>query len=392
MKAVVHFGMPKTGSTAIQSWLIANQEALAEKGVVYDRLHFGSHQRGIANEGLFITMKDMVGALVGNKWIKLNFGLYSLEEQHEVVTEFRSYFDTLMKQVSGDVMVFSSEFLGGTMVASDQITALDSWLSEYFEEVTYLVYLRRQEDWLPSSYSQRVKRGVQSTLDEVIDAAGEQDWHAKVAVWAAVVGRERLSVRLLEREFLAQGDLLEDFAQQLGITAEGMEQPARNNEALSAPATLLLAEINKLESATDETNRKRNPLRQPLHKAILQDSGEGMPKIKLTAQQVQKIRDVNADSNEQLRQAFLPDIKELFPARKVPDPQMSTPEDVATLAARLMVQLQVRHRKTLLDKNQQLAAQREKIKELAAVAKEAQKQLAENERRNLFKRLLRKLS
>ena len=37
MKAVIHIGMPKSGTSTIQAFLDMNRDALSQRGVLYDR-------------------------------------------------------------------------------------------------------------------------------------------------------------------------------------------------------------------------------------------------------------------------------------------------------------------------------------------------------------------
>ena len=64
--------------------------------------------------------------------------------------------------------IASSEFLGSYGRPVSFIDALDRWLRARFSEVEYLVYLRRQEDWLVSTYSQRVRAGEMASLGEFV--------------------------------------------------------------------------------------------------------------------------------------------------------------------------------------------------------------------------------
>jgi len=348
MKALVHIGMPKTGSTSIQAWLRLNRAALRGRGVVHDPLNMKGYPKYQTQPGLVICQQDSVGRLVRHRWIRMDFGLSSLAAQAEVAERFRGFFGARVaaaREAGAGVFVLSCEALGGSADAP-AIAALDAWLTPQFERVEYLVYFRRQEDWLPSSYSQRIRRGDPVSLEQVIERHGRQNWHAAARAWSDTAGRGRVHVRLLESDALAEGDLIEDFARALGTTAEGLPRPPRLNEALSAPAARLLSEVNRALPLTDGSGRKRNPLHDTLRQAIAGASSEDQSKVRLSAGQIGRIRDMNAESNERLRRAFFPGRPVLFPERPAPAPSEPGAEaqEVAQFAAQLMVRMARRGR------------------------------------------------
>ncbi|WP_299816404.1 hypothetical protein [uncultured Jannaschia sp.] len=341
MKAIVHIGMPKCGSTTIQNWLNENAGALAERGIAYDNASMPGYPTTIAHQGIRISQSDLLGKLVENPTIRRTHKIFSLEDQRRFARKFSDYFGNLVGRRQEETFVVSSEYLGANTRTPDGVRALESWLGRYFDDIRYVVYFRRQEDWLASSYSERIKRGIKQTLPEMIEANAKQNWFRKAAIWGNVVGDDRVDARLMEPDFLIGGDLLEDFSDRIGTTAEGLAVPPRQNESLTAAGAEFLRVVNTRIEHTVDDGRKVNPQKVAIRRVLLQQTLK-LPKIRLDAEQVAHVREVNAASNEKLRERFFPERAELFPPKPAPDangPSLRA-EDVATVALDVMLSLQ----------------------------------------------------
>ncbi len=65
MKAIIHIGMPKAGSTTIQECLWANRNTLLENGVVYSRMRQGqTPNREIWYAALLLSGADLATDLI----------------------------------------------------------------------------------------------------------------------------------------------------------------------------------------------------------------------------------------------------------------------------------------------------------------------------------------
>ena len=341
MKAIVHIGMPKCGTTSIQNWLNQNAGALAERGIAYDNASLPGYPTTLSHEGIKICQDDLLGTLVENPTIRRMHRIFSLEKQHKFAMRFSDHFGALVRKRSEDTFVISSEYIGANTKTPKGVQALKTWLERYFDDIRYVVYFRRQEDWLASSYSERIKRGITQTLPEMIQRSTRQNWFRTAALWGNAVGDDRLDIRLMEPDFLIGGDLLEDFAHRIGTTTEGLATPPRQNESLSAAEAEFLRVVNTRIEHTVDDGREVNPQKIAIRGALLQQSLK-LPKIRLDAEQVAHVRKVNATSNEKLRTRFFPDREELFPARALSDAEGPSlhAEDVAAVGLNVILSLQ----------------------------------------------------
>lgn len=315
MRALIHIGMPKTGSSAIQSWLETNRLALAKEGVAYSRAKLAGRAFDGAHVELAICLHNELGQLMPNRAVRAFYRIHNLEDQNAFADKYRKHFEATVAKLQGDVCVLSSEYLGAGCRSAGHIEALKQWLAPIFDDTSFVIYFRRQEDIAASAYSQRIKRGTAKSLDEVIRYASDLDYYAIAARWQSCVGRDHLNVRLLEPDVLTGGELISDFAGLLGLNVAGFSSPPDTNTALSHPAIELLRALNaKAPSFLEDGSR--NPVSRQIRRDLAkEDAKHAFPGLKLSRSQVKTVRTACHDSNEKLRAAFFPERQALFPER-----------------------------------------------------------------------------
>lgn len=335
-KAVVHIGMAKTGTTSIQAWLYSNVPELSKQGIYFNRLPL-TRARSMEHAEVVICQFAEAGVLVPNSRLRYIFGIKSLAEQDAVAERYSKRFASALSRSREETVILSVEDVGGLTRTKGQAKALERWLGRFFDEVRYVVYFRRQEDWLISAYSQMIKTGGSMTLDEFFEKRKDRDYLRRLNAWLEVFGRERLSVRLLERDALRDGDLIADFAHEAGIDPAPMRTVPRRNESLTRASGEYLRVLNaKLREEGAE-----DPVNETIYGGLVPFLGKTFAdaeKFRLTQPQIDEIRTINAECNEWMREKFFPDRAELFPA-KPPAPDVLPPvsaEDIARVGIAVM--------------------------------------------------------
>ncbi|MEP2784439.1 MAG: hypothetical protein ABJO67_12420 [Pseudoruegeria sp.] len=308
MKAIVHIGMPKAGSTTIQTFLQKNISNLQKQSFRYFRnlpksssqIEFPAAARGMLGEVIPQTnnMADM-------------FSLRSPEDHKSFLEKFEREFSSKVESWNEDTYLISSEHIVPWTRKWPHVQAMDDFLKRYFSEVEYLIYVRRQEELILSSYSERIKRGETLSFDEHFESRKKYNFMKMIRQWSDGLGRDRLTVRLLERDFLVNGDLLDDYCQVTGIDRAPLSTPGRVNESLSAEATECLRRINRFLS-TYEKDGSRNEFRDRFQNQLMRKS-QTQPNQKMTSVQLAEVRELNAKSNELVRRHWFPERAELFP-------------------------------------------------------------------------------
>ena len=317
MKAFVHIGAPKTGSSSIQSFLHANHQALAAQGL---QVLLG-HPRNGSQLNVALAALARIDLLPPSKEQQMRYGAPTLGAERILADALGAALSGIARTWQGHGVLISAEHIQPWLADEKAILSLDGLMKSHFAEVGYIFYMRNPVDLITSAYSERIKRGATMGLDEFIAGRSEKiDHHRDAALWVDTLGRDRIALRLLERDFLKNGDLIDDYAACCGIEMNGLERPPRVNESLSVEAVEVLRVFNaRVPQIVDV--RTRNPMGAGVIRRLMKHS-KAKTRIALTADQRDKVESSVRDSNERLRAAFFPDRTALFgpPSDRSPNP------------------------------------------------------------------------
>lgn len=232
---LLHIGVHKTGTTAIQAALADARGDLIGHGVRYPGKLQAQHRAALA--------------LLGRPWGWNSRGGSVMDQRH---------FDALVRRTSkhDGRVVISSEFFceAPEDKAVQTIEALGG-----ADKVTVVVTLRNLGKLLPSSWQQYLKYGLttpyEKWLDDVFANPGASKisptfWrrhdHGDVLVrWAAAVGAENLNVLVLED--VDRSAQFRAFAQMLDIPEDVLvsRMDLTSNRSMTAAEAELLVRLNK---------------------------------------------------------------------------------------------------------------------------------------------------
>jgi hypothetical protein len=212
---VIHFGLRKAGSSSIQSFLKSNENYLRSLG--YDYAPVG-HSGGRSH--LNIT--------------------YEARRSEYFSPELGSLGDLkrYWRENKAKSLLISSEILEGT--AQDGINLINRKLSKSDDEFRLLMIVRDLVSLITSSYSQHSKVRGSDDFDKFFRRfvkLSRADFFNTAARWAKTFGWDQLRVRPLDKAFLLNGDLIDDFMATTGIeiTADEKERLKRKQEANVSP-------------------------------------------------------------------------------------------------------------------------------------------------------------
>ena len=327
MKAIIHIGMPKTGTTSIQTWMHMNCAALEAAGVhtitgfpallLLTSIHVAMIELGVDEknawqgvEGKLVTRR--LGLEVDEKagWPAMTEQKRFRAEKIEIAHEFMTRKLDKMSRKSG-VFIWSDERFFNK---KNLTLPLDKFLSRFFEDRTYVIYIRNTVDHFVSGYSQKL-----TLSDERFGTFQFADYLERAAflphspetgsslenliVWHDLLGK-RLNVRLLEPDWLEKSDLIEDFSSVIGIG--GLRKPDRMNESFAAEYVEYIRFLNrKFGRMQPEDFRWRTY-------ALLQIASSGKPKLAASEKQADAIRSVHGELEERVRKRFFLDRRILF--------------------------------------------------------------------------------
>lgn len=308
MEAVVHIGMPKTGSTTIQEFLRLNAQALERQGFLYRR-----YRPREVLQGEYLTLAwHALGRQFDDPLRRKRFHTETPAQMAADVAAFEKWFTAQTARTTAKVWLVSSEMLTAAIRNNRAgIEAVHHWFSTHFSRVTYVLYLRRQDLWLASSYSQQLRNGMTLTFDQYMRRARGRDYHRLASVWTAVAGGDALKLRLLEPGALVGGDLIDDFCDAAGIDPTGLARPATLNESFSRPAAAVVRRMNLITAKFLPRHSTASRAIRKLGRTVAQTLLRG-EKFAPTPRQRNRVLARVAESNDALRREYFPERATLF--------------------------------------------------------------------------------
>jgi len=329
MKAVCHIGMPKAGSTTIQAFLEQNAQALERQGFLYRRFRPSEpHQL----EYLLVAFRA-TRQLFRTPLFRQSYKMRNLDEVDREAGRFEAWFDRQVEGSGAGAWLISSEMITATLRTRADARAVDDWLRARFDEVVYVLYLRRQDLWVASNYSESLRNGWSESLDTYVGHTRGRNYLALVRTWTAVAGRERVVLRILEPGALKDGDLIADFCAVAGIDRTGLATPTPRNESFTRQGAAFLRAVNRAVGKVFAPETTASRVLRKAGKVVASAlSRAGGDKIRLTPAQSDAIMAPLAQSNEELRRLFFPERPVLFEGSPTGSPPPATLHRQATIS------------------------------------------------------------
>jgi hypothetical protein len=300
MKAYLHIGIGKTGTSTIQKFLHSNRKALRRQKAWYPSspaMASGRHIR----LGAYALRDD----LYTDPRKILNLGLDELPA-------FRAAFEMELAAEIAEIpaktqtVIFSDEGLC-SLTDPDEIGRIRDLLAPWFSSIDVIIYLRRQDMHSVSQHSQHLKAGRVGR--KILRPSHLYDYAAYLDLWAGVFGEAHVIPRIFERDRFPQGDVLHDFLDVCGLEMNEDFKPSGSlNESLRPDAEVFLMHLN--HSVKKFGPGGRNPGRRLIVRHLLAEySGKGMRPARAAAE---RFYAGYAESNEAVRARWFPGHATLF--------------------------------------------------------------------------------
>jgi hypothetical protein len=214
----LHIGTHKTGSSALQRFFKLNDKLLSKHGILYP-----------------VTFRE-AGGRHGNFSRSLDF-----DWPPENSKKFADYIDDLKKEIKGHKKIVISD---EALWLEENLDRLQL-LYQLAETVKIIVYFRRQDDYLQSSYSQAVKIECKESIEDYVKI---YDYKAVCDRWAKVFSKENICVRPYERQQFKDESIFSDFLSIIDVElTDDFKFPKKNfNPTLNIDALNYKLLINKL--------------------------------------------------------------------------------------------------------------------------------------------------
>jgi hypothetical protein len=216
VRCILHIGSEKTGSKAIQRAGWRGKETLAQFGIAISDVAGRSNNRKLA---AYLQPRHDDGFYKDNRILtEQDRRAFFAGFEDDLAAEFD------IARRAGQSVLLTSEFFHSRLTTPDSIAALKHLLDRSFDDCLVIVYLREQSALLRSAYSTSVKSGDSRDFAQFAAAArvGNPYYDHLVAMrpWRDVFGKDRLNIRIYDRDHLRGGDILTDF---YAIVAPGLD-------------------------------------------------------------------------------------------------------------------------------------------------------------------------
>jgi hypothetical protein len=354
--------MEKTGTTSIQSLMSENRKVLGESGYRY------SWSMGRENHvNLVVYARDDDKTDNQRKRAFANSGLPLDKLRKKIEADFA----VEAEKHAGQHLILSNEHLQSRLTCLREKKRLRSLLEPHCEDIEVYLYLRRQDLVATSLYGTRLLSGGMTHLGDIIpkiaDGAEVPYFYNYLLIYrefCEAFGKDKVHVRIFEKERLLGQDICTDFLDWLGIkTQSPIQFTKRQNESISEAAQFFLTRFNT--NNPPFIDEKLNPLRGQIAKRFARiATGKGYkPEREMALSFMEHFREDNATL---FKEAGLGDVNfedsfDMFPAGSG-KPAVPEVGDVADVGVSLFQDVM----KDLNQANADLAKLRAKLKKLKA--------------------------
>ena len=224
MKVIIHIGTHKTGTSTIQHFLGKNRNALKHRGVFVpqsSREDYAMHHdlfaaTCIPNELELPTF--MVDHLCASTF---KMKEYTTEDQDKYWEHYRHEIEANCHRA--DLVIFSNEHF--VCVSENEIMRLKKLLEPLFDDISIVLYLRRQPEYLISHYSTFSTCGSTMEFFDYLNLHEECSflaYHKIVERWSSILGKDKLKIRIFDKQEFYDNNLLLDFAHTVGFDMDGL--------------------------------------------------------------------------------------------------------------------------------------------------------------------------
>lgn len=231
VRTILHIGMPKTGSTALQLCLRASKAQLLEAGVLYPDnppgCGFNNHRLLIAGYTPFLRLPRHIRRVP--EYTRANMGAR--------YAEFLDHLAVQVAQAAPEVVILSSESLFRRPSRRAR-ASLRAVLPPGTGAVDVAAYVRRPSEQYLSNLQQRLRNSWRIGPLWVPPMAGI------LAGYADLFGADAVRPRLFDRAALKDGDIVADFLEawlpEAGLDPGALLRGANDNQSVSAESMDIL--------------------------------------------------------------------------------------------------------------------------------------------------------
>lgn len=259
----LHIGTPKTGTTAIQQFLLLNRDELGRHGLCYPDFGFRYPGVGQYRNGHFLIATEAYDLIDRTDTEHGIFPKQARMDYEQGLSMLKECADTYDKIILTDEAIYNRS----RKMEGDFYKTLKEDLAALGMQLKIIVYIRRQDLFVQSHWAQRVKMGSRNDFHEYLNSDFitdyPLDYFSYISSVADSIGRDSLIVRPYERnQFEGEGHTIQsDFLSVFGLKiSDGFQL---NDAPCNTRMEEEYLELQRVVNAFPEMQRlsKKNPFR-----------------------------------------------------------------------------------------------------------------------------------
>jgi len=194
--AIIHIGMHKTGTSAIQQYL----KNVCDDNYVYAKL-------GVANHSLF-----MYSIFANNPEKHHLLNRYDSESLSELKKNNTNLLSNVLKSSDSKILIFSGE--GISRLTKQELFSMKAFMEKYNIDTKIIAYVRPPASYMTSEFQENVKAGTVNSFDIFSNFRSYKETFEKFdEVW----GEDKVELYKYDRSLLYNSCVVQDICKKLGI-------------------------------------------------------------------------------------------------------------------------------------------------------------------------------
>jgi len=288
----LHVGMSKTGTSALQSFLRDNRSILEQKGYVYP--DFSVKFAEIQKKRNAHFLKYITEAEKPEGYYQCNTELQECLKEH-------------------DNIILTDEALWGYMKKDNWWECYDEWAKSIDAQIKIIVYLRRQEDWIESIWTQKIKGYVKWTItfEEYLKIRRYDvvplNYEEALQTMEEHIGIENMVVKSYDFKYFKNGSICDDFLDAIGL--EMTDEYDLNQEIVNSTMPYNAVEVKRMINMNDHYKKTKsmNLYLDAIKEAYSEEEiiANKQKKTFYTKEQLESISAEYKESNENVARKYL---------------------------------------------------------------------------------------
>lgn len=307
-KIYLHIGVPKTGTTSIQSYLAKNYDDLHKDGCLVPKSSRSKKKNHTLLANYCINSKKITKMNIRN-------GMHTKRDLKQFNMDFYHILREEIEAFEGEVVILSSEQCYGSLSLVEEIKRLKNLFEGLYDELKIIVYIREQSEMLCSLYSTRMKGGNTYTIPSKDEFSNMEllDFNNRLRLWEQVFGLENVILRVFDADHLYKNDIVSDFCKMTNVPKYSSVMNNLNT-SLNAKQCEFLRLVNRYIPLISKG--RVNPVRKGLMKMVANTRIESPPVSALISRDYQE---VYKQSNEELACRYFGKGMEIFTKKTLND-------------------------------------------------------------------------